>query len=277
MYDSPSMGRCTILVAVLLVFPAQTGAQWLKYPSPNTPHLPDGRPNLSAPAPRTADGHPDLSGIWNAGTLDYYMDLAKGLNPGDVQLTPWAAAVRKQRVDRNHVDDPYAFCLPLGVPRINFRSELKIVPGASLTLFLYESYGGMTFRQIFTDGRKLPTPADNFLPTWLGYSVGRWDGDTFVVETTGFRDGGWLSTAAAYPNSDALKVVERFRRKDFGHMDLTVTIDDPKAFAKPWTNTVPMVLRPDTELIEAYCDNQRELLEHYHTDPPPQEAPSPRN
>lgn len=220
------------VLAVLLVFSGHTGAQWLKHPSPNTPRLPDGSPNLSAPTPRTPDGRPDLSGIWNAPTTEYYHDLAKGLPPGVVQLTPWAAAVRKQRVDRDHVDDPYAFCLPLGVPRINFRGELKIVQTSQLTLFLYETYTGQTFRQIFTDGRPLPSAAES-VTTWLGYSVGRWEGDTFVVETTGFRDGGWLSTTEAHPHSDALRVIERFRRKDFGHLDLTVTIDDAKAFVRP--------------------------------------------
>lgn len=259
-----------------LLLPEVTTAQWLEYRSAATPRLPDGAPNLAAPAPRTADGRPDLSGIWNAGTLDFYQDLAKGLKPEDVQLTPWAEAVRKQRVDRDHVDDPYSLCLPPGVPRINVRAELKIVSTPGLTLFLYELYGGMTFRQIFTDGRALPSLTEA-LPTWLGYSVGRWDGDTFVVQTTGFRDNGWLSTATALPHSDALKVTERFVRRDFGHMDLIVTIDDPKAFVKPWTNTIPMRLRPDTELLEAVCENQRELLEHYRTDPPPPEPPSPRN
>lgn len=262
--------------AVLLLPLRDATAQWLNHPNPTTPRLPDGSPNPAAPAPRSADGRPDLSGIWNAGTLEFYQDLAKGLQPQNVQLTPWAAAVRKQRVDRDHVDDPYALCLPPGVPRINFRAELKIVPTPGLTIFLYELYGGMTFRQVFTDGRPLPSLAEA-LPTWLGYSVGRWDGDAFVVETTGFRDNGWLSTTNALPHSDALKVTERFVRKDFGHMDLTVTIDDPKAFLKPWTTTVPMRLRPDTELLEAVCENQRELLEHYRTDPPPPEPPSPRN
>jgi hypothetical protein len=265
-----------IAVVTALLVPGVTAAQWLNQRSPGTPRLPDGKPDLSAPVARTADGHADLSGIWNAGTLDYYMDLTSGLNPGEVQLTAWAAGVRKQRMDRDHVDDPYAFCLPLGVPRINFRSEMKIVQTPPLTLFLYETYAGMTFRQVFTDGRPLP-PAAESLPTWLGYSVGHWDGDAFVVETTGLRDGGWLSTREAYPHSDALRVTERFRRKDFGHMDIVVTIDDPKAYAKPWTNTVPMTLRPDTELLEAFCDNQLAIVQHFRNDPPPPEPPSPRN
>lgn len=261
-------------VTIALACGVSVGAQWSNRPTPGTPRLPDGKPNLTAPVPRTADGRPDLSGIWNVPTLDYYMDLATGLKPGDVQLTPWAAAVRKQRMDRGHVDDPYSLCLPLGVPRINVRSEVKIVSTPGLTLLLYETYVGMMFRQAFTDGRPLPDPADS-TPTWLGYSVGRWDGDSFVVESTGFRDGGWLSTREAYPNSDALRVTERFTRRDFGHMDLMITIDDRKAYLKPWTNRIPMLLRSDTELIEAFCDNQMAIMRHYIDDPPPPEPHSP--
>ena len=267
--------RTAIAALTTLLVSGSAGAQWLNQPSPGIPRLPDGKPNLSGPVGRTADGRPDLSGIWSAGTLDYYMDLTTGLKPGEVQLTPWAAGVRKQRMDRDHIDDPYAFCLPLGVPRINFRSEFKIVQTPLLTLFLYETYVGMMFRQVFTDGRPLPKAIDSE-PTWLGYSVGRWDGDTFVVETTGLRDRGWLSTREAYAHSDALHVTERFRRRDFGHMELTVTIDDPKAFVKPWTNTIAMTLRPDTELLEAFCDNQLAITQHFRDDPPPPEPPSPR-
>jgi hypothetical protein len=268
---------CAAVTAfTVLLVTGSAGAQWLNQLSPGTPRLPDGKPNLSAPFARTADGHPDLSGIWSAGTLDYYMDLATGLKPGEVQLTPWAAAVRKQRMDRDHVDDPYAYCLPLGVPRINFRSEMKIVQTPTLTLLLYETYVGMMFRQVFTDGRPLPDATES-APTWLGYSVGRWDGDTFVVETTGLRDGGWLSTREAYPHSDALHVTERLLRRDFGHLDLTVTIRDPKAYVRPWTNTIAMTLRPDTELLEAFCDNQLAILQHFRNDPPPPEPPSSGN
>jgi hypothetical protein len=133
----------------------------------------------------------------------------------------------------------------------------------------------MMFRQVFTDGRPM-LKAGEQEPTWLGYSVGRWDGDTFVVDTTGFRDGGWLSAREAYPHSDALHVIERWRRTDFGHMELTITIDDPKAYVKPWTNKVPLVLLPDTELLEAFCDNQMTILKQWSYKPPPPEPPSPR-
>jgi len=130
----------------------------------------------------------------------------------------------------------------------------------------------MIFRQVFTDGRPLP-PALN--PSWLGYSVGRWDGDTFIVETSGFRDGGWLDTQKGHPNSDALHVTERFRRKDFGHMDLAISISDPKAYVKPWTMNADLNLLPDTELIEAFCDDHEKTMEHRRIAPPPPEPPSP--
>jgi hypothetical protein len=204
----------------------------------------------------------------------YFHDLARDLKPGEVQLTPWAAAIRKQRMDRNHVDDPYGYCLPLGVPRINTRSPFKILQTPQLTAFLHETYVGMIFRQIFTDGRPLPKISEAE-PAWLGYSVGTWEGDTFVVDTVGFRDRGWLSALQAYPHSDALHVTERWRRTDFGHMELSVTIDDPKAYVKPWTNKIPLHLLPDTELLEAFCDNQMTILKQWKFDPMPPEPPSP--
>jgi len=262
-------------LAAFVMLSGVAGAQWIDYPTSGLPRLPGGKPNLLAPVPRTSDGHPDLSGIWTAGTLDYFQDLAKGLKPGDVQFTPWAAVVLKLRLDRDHHDDPYGQCLPLGVPRIDLRSPFKIVQTPLLTALLHETFVGMMFRQVFTDGRPLPKAIDSE-PTWLGYSVGRWDGDTFVVDTTGFRDNGWLSAQKAYPHSDALHVIERFRRIDIGHMELTITIDDPKAYVKPWTNTVPLRLEPDTELLEAFCDNQLALMKHFIADPPLAEPPSPR-
>jgi hypothetical protein len=253
---------------------SSAAAQWLNYPTPGIPRLPDGSPDLSAPAPQTADGHPDLSGIWDVGHMRYFHDLADGLEPGVVELTPWAAAIRKQRMDRNHVDDPYGYCLPLGVPRINVRSPFKIVQTRQLTAFLHETFVGMTFRQVFTDGRPLPKASESE-PTWLGYSVGTWDRDAFIVETTGFHDRGWLSAREAYPHSDALRVTEQWRRIDFGHMELTVTVDDPKAYVRPWTNTIPLRLQADTELLEAFCDNQMLILKQWKTDPMPPEPPSP--
>lgn len=267
--------RRTVLATLvaLVSVGGSIGAQWVAYPTVGLPRLPDGKPNLSASAPRLADGHPDLSGIWGVGNLLYFQDLAYGMKAGDVQLTPWAAAIQQTRRDRNHVDDPYAQCLPLGVPRINLRSPFKIVQIPPMTIFLHESNVGNTFRQVFTDGRPLPKLSETE-PAWLGYSVGRWEGDSFVVESIGFRDRGWLSAEMAHPSSDALHVTERWRRIDIGHMELIITIDDPKAFVRPWTNTVPLLLQADTEILDSYCDTQTNILSHWKTGTPPNEPPS---
>lgn len=275
--------RITIFVFVVLPLATMLDAQWLNHPSPAIPRLPDGTPNLSAPVPKTSDGKPDLSGIWAAPcgvygrdacfTQSLFFDLAKDLNAADVQMTPWAQGIQTQREARNHVDDPYGYCLPPGTPRINFGGgPFKILHTNQVTVLLYETIAGMTFRQVLTDGRALPPVSE---PTWLGYSVGRWDGDVFVVETAGFRDGGWLDTRKARPHSDALRVTERFRRTDFGHMQLSITIDDRKAFLKPWTVQTSLTLLPDTELVEAFCDNHDKTMEHRRIEPMT-EPPSPR-
>lgn len=273
----------TRVLSAALLASVTLSAQWVHYPTPGIPRGSDGKPNLSAPAPRTPQGKPDLTGIWAAECALYgqdpcftrglFFDLAKDLKPGAVEMTPWASGIAKQRESRNHVDDPYGYCMPPGVPRIDFGGgPFKILYTPGVTAFLYESLVGMIFRQVFTDGRPLPPPGS---PSWLGYSTGRWEDDTFVVETAGFRDGGWLDTAKGHPNSDALKVTERFRRKDFGHMGLTITIDDPKAYLKPWTATANLNLMPDTDLIEAFCDDHESTMEHRRITPPPPEPPSP--
>jgi hypothetical protein len=271
-----------VTIAVSLLLAGTSSAQWLNYPTPGIPRLPDGKPNLSAPAPRTADGTPDLSGIWAVECAIYgsdacfirsvFFDLAKDLKPGDVEMTPWAAAIQRQREGRNHIDDPYGYCLPPGAPRIDYAGgPFKILQTPQVTAFLHETLVGMIFRQVFTDGRPLPAVSES---TWLGYSIGRWDGDTFVVQSNGFRDGGWLDTLKARPHSDALRLTERFRRTDVGHMELTVTIDDPKAYVKPWTVKAALNLLPDTELLEAFCDGHDKTMEHRRIAPPPAEPPS---
>jgi hypothetical protein len=237
-----------VIVAVIFRFAAVASGQWLNYKTPGIPSL--------------ADGKPDLSGVWAAECAVYdgnpcfvrslFFDLAKDLKPGEVEMTPWAAGVSAQRQSRNHVDDPYGFCLTPGVPRIDFGGgPFKVL----------QTLVGMIFRQVFTDGRPLPDAPDE--PTWLGYSVGRWEGDTFVVESTGFRDGGCIDTQKGRPNSDALRVTERFRRTDFGHMDLAITINDSKAYLKPWTVRTALLLHPDTELLEAFCDDHDKTLTFY--------------
>jgi hypothetical protein len=274
--------KAATIVAVIVGLSAPVAAQWLNYPTPGIPRLADGKPNLSAPASRTADGKPDLSGVWAAECAIYdgnpcfvrslFFDLAKDLKPGDVEMTPWAAGISAQREGRDHVDDPYGFCMPPGVPRIDFGGgPFKVLQTPGVTAFLYETLVGMIFRQVFTDGRPL---SDSGEQTWLGYSVGRWDNDTFVVDTTGFRDGGWIDTKKGRPNSDALRVTERFRRTDFGHMDLTITINDPKAYLKPWTVKTVLNLHPDTDLIEAFCDDHDKTIQHRSVAPPPPEPHS---
>jgi len=274
--------RRTVIAAIaaLLLPSAATYAQWLNYPTPGIPRMPDGKPNLAAPAPRTVDGRPDLSGVWNdecgegtacsAGDSQFF-DLAKDLKPSDVEMTPWAAAIQAQRENRDHVDDPYGYCLPPGTPRIDVVGPFKILQTTGVTAFLHETEVGLMFRQVFTDGRPLPTVTE---PTWLGYSVGKWEGDTLVVETIGFKDGGWLDARKAHPHSDAFHVTERFQRTDFGHMRLTITINDPRAFVKPWTVTARLNLLPDTELLEAFCDNHDKTIEHRRITPPAPEPPS---
>ena len=265
-----------IVLATLVASPAR--AQWLNYPTPGLPRLPDGKPDLAAAPARTADGKPDLSGIWikDAGTLDYFYDLAKDLPPGAVVMTPWAQAIARQRESRNHIDDPFGYCAaPPGVPRINVSppGAFKILQTPAVLALLYDLDTNPTFRQIHTDGRPLPKDPE---PTWLGYSIGRWEGDEFVVTTAGFRDGGWLDTQRARPHSDALRVTERLRRRSIGRMDMAITIDDPKAFEKPWTVTVPFKLIPDSELLEGSCEGHVKTIEHRRVDPPPPEPPSPR-
>jgi len=255
-------------------------AQWLKTPTAGLPRQADGTPNLSVPAPRGPDGRPDLSGIWTKdtpGDLDYFYDLAKDLKPGDVVMTPWAAAIAQQRVARKHIDDPWGYCTKSpGVPRIDVTpvTAFKVLQTPGVTVILYDLDTGPVFRQLHTDGRALP---ENPEPLERGYSIGRWDGDQLVVTTAGFRDGGWLDTQTARPHSDALRVTERFRRVTLGHMDLEITIDDPKAFEKPWTVKVPFRLVPDTELIEGGgCDGHDKTMEHRRIEPQPPEPPSPR-
>ena len=275
------------IVGVALLMSGPVAGQWLNYTTPGIPRLANGKPNLSAPSPRMVDGKPDLSGIWAAECAIYdgagcftrslFFDLARDLKPEDVEMTPWASGIQKQRESRDHVDDPYGYCLPPGVPRIDFGGgPFKVLQTPGVTALLYETLVGMIFRQVFTDGRLLPAPGEQtwFEPTWLGYSVGRWEGDTFVIDTSGFKDGGWLDTKKGRPNSDALRVTERFQRTDFGHMGLTITITDPKAYLKPWTVRTIMHLQPDTELIEAFCDQHEKTLQHRRITPPLPEPPS---
>src|SRR6476620_2817438 len=223
--------RAMAAVTLALVLSAPTSAQWIDYKTPGVPRLPDGKPNLAAPAPRTEDGKPDLSGIWQAGRAGEYgydYDVTQNLQPGD--LLPWAKALRQKRVQDFRKDSPLARCLPVSVPFLNFRGLSRIVQTPGLLVILYESPNS-PHRTIFTDGRELPKDLN---PAWLGYSVGHWEQDTLVVNSAGFNDRGWLDVGG-YPQTESLRITERFRRRDFGHIEFELTIDDPKAFTKPFT------------------------------------------
>jgi hypothetical protein len=250
----------TRLLAAAILFTFTAHGQWIKYPSPGTPRTADGKPNLSAPAPK-ADGHSDLSGIWKIARPSSiprdegsYASLQYWTKEGvDIRMQPWAEALFKQRYASFGAGRPSERCLPHGIPDAMLVSNFKIKQDPGVTFILYEEF--MRFRQIFTDGRAFPV---NPAPAWFGYSVGKWEGDDFVVGTMGYNDQSWLDDAG-HPHTEAMKTVERFRRRDFGHMEMELTVDDPKAYVKPWSVTLQFVLMPDTELIEDLCDNERDV------------------
>jgi hypothetical protein len=234
-------------------FAGPLGAQWINYPTPGLPRTREGKPDLSAPAPKTPDGKPDLSGVWehlNARTTAYYLGKI------NFPWQPWAESLFKERIANNQKDNPESRCLPRGLPKAEAFDIHKIIQTPGVIVVLYEY--GTTFRQIFTDGRALPKDPN---PTWMGYSVGHWEGDTLVVESNGFNGKAWLSFQGN-PITDALHVTERIRRRDFGHMDIQITIDDPKAYTRPWTTELHPELIPDTELIEFVCNENEKDLSH---------------
>jgi hypothetical protein len=271
------------LLLFALLVPATLFAQWPNYPSKGVPRTKDGKPDLTGPVPKAADGHPDLSGIW-----DYYrerpanaaprpVDSSLGLTPapaaGGIQspffnlglltkdgipFTPWALDLRKSRMSGNNQDNPDAHCLPIGLTQLHQHPQpRKIIQTPNLIVILYEAQGGV--RQIFMDGRPLPKDPQ---PWWYGYSIGHWDGDTLVVETTGFRDDVWLDVEGS-PLTSTGKMTERFTRTDFGHMNIDVTIEDPKAYTKPWTVTIKHRIAVDTDLIEFICNENEKDVSHY--------------
>ena len=268
----------TAVGVIVWVISSPLSAQWLNYRTPGVPRLPDGKPNFTAPAPRTSDGKPDLSGIWGlpcpVGTNDangfngqpnVYCATEVAVSPefanigqsikGGLPYQPWAAELVKKTRAANRPDDPMSRCLPPGIVRLTvfplFRKMVQ-VPGLLLTL----NEQNASYRQIFTDGRPLPADPN---PSWNGYSTGKWEGDALVVETTGFRDGFWLDTGGS-PLTDAARVTERFRRVNYGTLEITLTIDDPKAYTKPWTIKVTHILAPDTELLDYIClENEKDV------------------
>ena len=253
------------LAAAAAVLSVTVSAQWPSFPSTGVPRGTDGKINLTAPAPRTPDGKPDLSGVWNyAGVLGFrggpppppagtpvqatFWNIEAGFKEG-LPFTPYGAELRKQRMAGNSKDNPDAACLPMGYMQSHTHSQpRKLVQLRDLIVILYEANAGT--RQIFLDGR--PAPSADAQPWWWGYSRGRWDGDTLVVESTNFRDGGWLDVNGAPLTSEG-KVTERIRRPTVGTLEIDVTIDDPKAYTRPWTVRVNQRLLPDADLIEFVC------------------------
>jgi hypothetical protein len=269
-------------VMLLASMTSVLSAQWPAYPTVGVPKTADGRPNLTGPAPRTPDGKPDLSGIWKfvdspdarpgtpppagarspgigvriPGLLQFF-DIGSTLE-GGLPFQPWAAELRSQRVARNNQDNPDAHCLPIGLMQLHTHPEpRKIIQSPGLIVILYEANAGV--RQIFIDGRPLPgTKAE---PWWYGYSIGKWNGDTLVVESSGFRDDVWLDVEGS-PLTESGKMTERFRRLNYGNMETEVTVDDPKAYTKPWTVTVHHRVMLDTELIEFVCQENEKDAAH---------------
>jgi len=251
-------------------------AQWLNHRTPGIPRSADGKPNLSAPAPRAADGKPDLSGLWQTDAAppemlerltpgatngageeplsQYFINILSDFRSEEEPMRPEARALFLQRAKAFSNESPLSHCLPEGMPLVEMApAPYKIVQARGLTVMLYER--DTTFRQVYTDGRKLP---DDPQPSWLGYSVGKWDGDSLVVETIGFNDRGWLD-ARGHRHSEALRLTERFHRSDFGHMEVQLTIDDPKTYTRPFTIRLKQRLQADSDLLESFCaENEKD-------------------
>jgi hypothetical protein len=269
--------------AIGAAFGPSLSAQWPRYPTAGVSRTPDGQPNLSARAPRAPDGKPDLSGNWQyirqaprvdvgvggaGGTplpdgsipniLSQFWDIGFGMKD-PLPFQPWAAELRKSRMADNQQDNPDAHCLPIGFMQLHTHPDpRKIVQTPGLIVIMWEANYGL--RQIFLDGRSLP--GSDAQPWWYGYSIGKWDGDTLVVETSGLRDGGWLDVLGS-PFTDAAKVTERFRRVNQGNLEIDVTVDDPKAYTRPWSVTIKQRLMLDSELMEFICAENEKDAQHF--------------
>ena len=264
------MKRITVVTVFCLISSPLHG-QWVKTPTAGIPRTVDGQPTMTAPAPKDRNGRPDLSGLWGAEKTrpcppngcddmqisEQFLDIGWRV-PGGLPYQPWAAELAAKRTADIRKDDPQAHCLPTGIVRMHttplFR---KVVQTPELIVILNER--NASYRQIFTDGRPLPVDPQ---PSWVGYSSGRWEGDVLVVRTSGFRDGLWLD-AKGSPLTEAGTITERFRRVDFGNLEISITVDDPKAYTKPWTTTLKQYLLPDSELIDYICNENERDVSHF--------------
>jgi hypothetical protein len=278
------------LLALVLALAAAPGAQWPLFKRADVPRLPDGSVDLSAPAPAFLDGKPDLSGVWEnpgwregaaasesisgtggapstrsaenvrarAPSIAAFFEIAS-MVPGGLPYQPWARDLKNKRTAENAKDNPDAYCLPLGNMQLHLHPQpRKIIQSKNEIVILYEGNAGI--RQIFIDGR--PLPSGDLQPWWFGYSTGQWDGNTLVVQTSGFRDGGWLDVNGS-PLTDAGKTTERFRRLNYGTLEIEVTVDDAKAYTRPWTVKFNQRLMPDDELIEFICQENERSTPHF--------------
>ena len=257
-------------VAGFALFLVPAAGQWLNYPTPGIPRTPDGKPNLSAPAPRGAGGKPDLSGLWemehnrpcapegcaDQQTSHEFSNIGSSLKDG-LPYRPSVAEMVKARTPENRVDDPLAHCLPIGPVRLHtFTGFKKITQTPQLVAILYEY--NATYRQIIIDGRPVPVDPN---PAWNGYSSGKWEGDTLVVETNGLRDGQWLDMAGS-PLSDAARITERFRRVNYGTLEIELTVDDLKTYTKPWMVKLKQTIKLDTDLLDYICIENEKDIQH---------------
>ena len=262
--------RCRLALLLLAGVPVAVplAAQWINYPSAGIPRSKDGKPSLAAPAPRAADGHPDFSGIWDIehnrpcppeGCNDMligqeFMNIGWSLKDG-LPLQPWARDLVKTRTASAGKDDPITHCLPgSSVKMLTTPLLKKIVQTPGLIVVLSER--NTAYRQIFTDARPLPADPQ---PSWNGYSTAKWDGDTLVVESNGFRDDLWLDRNGS-PLTESARVTERYRRLNFGKLEIELTVNDPKAYTAPWSITLNQFLMPDTELLDYVClENEKDV------------------
>jgi hypothetical protein len=265
---------CALVVTAAVLASAQLTAQWVNHPTPGVPRRADGKVNVAAPAPRLANGRPDLSGLWmtaepnrgagrgtptpvnvpdeagdqrNVTASRQMRDIGVDL-PGGLPYQPWLIPIVKERTANEAIDDPHIRCLPdnflraYGLPHL-----LKFVHSPQLLVVLNEMNAG--YRQVFTDGRPLPKDPN---PSWQGYSSAQWSGDTLVIDTVGLRNDTWIDWNGSVL-TEAAKVREEIRRPDFGHLEIKVTVDDPKAYTKPWSVTLKQRMVVDTDLIDEIC------------------------
>src|SRR5262252_10889284 len=271
------MKRLLLVSVFAAAIATSVSAQWPSFVRQQTPRTSEGKPDLNAPPPRLPNGKVDFSGTWesrqppsgrlggpmvpnlNAATdppLANFANIGANFKEG-LPFTPWAAELRKQRVATNSRENPDAHCLPLGFMQLHTHSQpRKVVQTVNDLIIMYEANYGL--RNIFTDGRALPADPQ---PWWYGYSAGKYDGDTLVVETVGLRDEGWLDVNGA-PFTAGAKITERFRRPTYGRMEIDVMIDDAKAYTRPWTVRVNWRLGADEELIEFVCNENNLDVKH---------------